>query len=142
MGVVGGDKGVRRFSFNLGQGGGGGGGSRRRGGRDQPRMTGDCGGGVEAKDHVPKGCLAIKVGEGQEHELQRFVVPVMYFNHPLFSKLLKVAEEVYGFDQKGTIIIPCCVEEFRYVQGLIDEEMASHHHHHHHRPIIAGCFRD
>ncbi|KAJ4825433.1 Auxin-responsive protein saur32 [Turnera subulata] len=60
---------------------------------------------------VPKGCLAIKVGQGEEQ--QRFVVPVLYFNHPLFMHLLKEAEDEYGFDQKGTITIPCHVEEFR-----------------------------
>lgn len=82
---------------------------------------------------VPKGCLAIKVGQGEEQ--QRVVVPVIYFNHPLFMQLLKEAEEEYGFDQKGTITIPCHVEEFRYVQGLIDRENSLHHHHH------VGCFR-
>lgn len=81
---------------------------------------------------VPKGCLAIKVGEiGQEQH--RFVVPVMYFNHPLFMRLLKGAEEEYGFDQKGTIIIPCHVEEFRHVQDIIDEEAT-------HRQHPVGCF--
>ncbi|XP_040999496.1 auxin-responsive protein SAUR32-like [Juglans microcarpa x Juglans regia] len=84
---------------------------------------------------VPKGCLAIKVGQGEEQ--QRFVVPVIYFNHPLFMQLLKEAEEEYGFDQKGTINIPCQVEEFRYVQGMIDREKSLHHHHHHH---LIGCF--
>ncbi|GMP61070.1 hypothetical protein CsSME_00023679 [Camellia sinensis var. sinensis] len=79
---------------------------------------------------VPKGCLAIKVGQGDQQ--QRFVVPVMYFNHPLFMQLLKEAEEEYGFDQKGTITIPCHVEEFRYVQAMIDRE-------HHHR--YGGCFK-
>uniref|UniRef100_A0A2P2MS50 Indole-3-acetic acid-induced protein ARG7-like n=1 Tax=Rhizophora mucronata TaxID=61149 RepID=A0A2P2MS50_RHIMU len=59
---------------------------------------------------VPKGCLAIKVGQGEEQ--QRFVVPVIYFNHPLFMHLLKEAEEEYGFDQKGTFTIPCHVDEF------------------------------
>ncbi|XP_062091320.1 auxin-responsive protein SAUR32 [Humulus lupulus] len=87
---------------------------------------------------VPKGCLAIKVGQGEEQ--QRFVVPVMYFNHPLFMQLLKEAEEEYGFDQKGTITIPCHVEEFRYVQGMIDREKSYHHHHHHHLHVT-GCFR-
>ncbi|GAB2217489.1 hypothetical protein Droror1_Dr00000681, partial [Drosera rotundifolia] len=55
---------------------------------------------------------------------------------------------VYGFDQKGTITIPCCVEEFRYVQGLIDREMErdggfdhGHGHSHLHLNPIAGCFR-
>ncbi|KAG7990630.1 hypothetical protein I3843_02G034800 [Carya illinoinensis] len=81
---------------------------------------------------VPKGCLAIKVGQGEEQ--QRFVVPVMYFNHPLFMQLLKEAEEEYGFDQKGTITIPCHVEEFRNVQGMIDREKSLHHRH------VIGCF--
>ncbi|PIA48797.1 hypothetical protein AQUCO_01300019v1 [Aquilegia coerulea] len=94
---------------------------------------------------IPKGYLAIMVGRrqgGVEEELQRFVVPVMYFNHPLFIQLLKEAEEEYGFDQKGTITIPCQVEEFRYVQGMIDRERSFHHqHHHYHHHVVGGCFR-
>ncbi|KAK7389763.1 hypothetical protein VNO78_25056 [Psophocarpus tetragonolobus] len=77
---------------------------------------------------VPKGCIAIKVGQGEEQ--QRFVVPVIYINHPLFMQLLKEAEEEYGFDQKGTITIPCHVEEFRNVRGLIDRDKSLHNHHH------------
>ncbi|KAA3459968.1 auxin-induced protein X15-like [Gossypium australe] len=67
----------------------------------------------EKKDlkDIPKGCLAIMVGQGEEQ--QRFVIPVIYINHPLFMQLLKVAEDEYGFDQKGPITIPCHVEEFR-----------------------------
>ncbi|CAA3022052.1 auxin-responsive protein SAUR32-like [Olea europaea var. sylvestris] len=80
----------------------------------------------QVKD-VPKGCLAVKVGQGENQ--QRFVIPVIYFNHPLFIQLLKEAEEEYGFDQKGTITIPCHVEEFRNIQGMIDRE--NHHSHHH-----------
>ncbi|XP_038876020.1 auxin-responsive protein SAUR32 [Benincasa hispida] len=87
---------------------------------------------------VPKGCLAIKVGHESE-EKQRFIVPVMYLNHPLFIQLLKEAEEEYGFDQKGTITIPCHVEQFRYVQALIDQETSFHHHHYHH--LYVPCFR-
>ena len=75
---------------------------------------------------VPKGFMAIKVGQGEDQ--QRFVVPVMYFNHPLFIQLLKEAEEEYGFDQKGTITIPCHVEEFRNVRGLIDRSKNLHQH--------------
>ncbi|XP_057462109.1 auxin-responsive protein SAUR32-like [Actinidia eriantha] len=84
---------------------------------------------VKVRD-VPKGCVAIKVGQGPQQ--QRVVVPVMYLNHPLFMLLLEEAEEEFGFDQKGTITIPCHVEEFRYVQAMIDKE---HHHHN------VGCFR-
>ncbi|XP_058086103.1 auxin-responsive protein SAUR32-like [Magnolia sinica] len=83
---------------------------------------------------IPKGCLAIMVGQGEEQ--QRFVVPIIYFNHPLFMQLLKEAEEEYGFDQKGPITIPCHVAQFQYVQGIIDKENSLHHQHHH-----VGCFR-
>ncbi|XWS61398.1 hypothetical protein CRYUN_Cryun07bG0122900 [Craigia yunnanensis] len=82
---------------------------------------------------IPKGCLAVLVGQGEEQ--QRFVIPVIYINHPLFMQLLKEAEEEYGFDQKGPITIPCHVEEFRNVRGMIDKEQ--HHPHHHH----IWCFR-
>ncbi|KAI4328959.1 hypothetical protein L6164_021269 [Bauhinia variegata] len=83
---------------------------------------------------LPKGFLAIKVGQGEEQ--QRIVVPVLYLNHPLFAQLLKEAEEEYGFEyHEGAITIPCHVEEFRYIQGTIEREKSLHHHHH------LGCFR-
>lgn len=89
----------------------------------------------ELKD-IPKGCLAVMVGQGEEQ--QRFVIPVIYINHPLFMQLLKEAEEEFGFDQQGPITIPCHVEEFRnIVQGMIEEENSQYHHHHYH----VWCFR-
>jgi len=87
----------------------------------------------EGKD-IPKGCVAVMVGQGEEQ--QRIIIPVIYVNHPLFTQLLKEAEEEFGFDHEGPLNIPCHVEEFRHVQGLIDEE--NHHHHHHHHLL---CFR-
>ncbi|KDP23795.1 hypothetical protein JCGZ_00127 [Jatropha curcas] len=94
--------------------------------------------GKKEMKNIPKGCLAILVGQGEEQ--RRFVIPVIYINHPLFLELLKEAEEEYGFDQKGPITIPCHVEEFRNVQGMIDQEklhQENHHHQHHH----VLCFR-
>ncbi|XP_078447874.1 auxin-responsive protein SAUR32-like [Wolffia australiana] len=73
--------------------------------------------------NVRKGFLAVMVGQEGEDQ-RRFVVPVGYLSHPLFVQLLKEAEEVYGFDQKGAIALPCNVEEFRYVQGLIEREFS------------------
>ncbi|GMI76514.1 SMALL AUXIN UPREGULATED RNA 32 [Hibiscus trionum] len=90
----------------------------------------------ELKD-VPKGSLAILVGRGEEQ--QRFVIPVMYITHPLFLQLLKEAEEEYGFDHDGPITIPCHVDEFRSVQGLIDKDHHRHHYHHHHHHHV-WCF--
>ncbi|KAL6004340.1 Auxin-responsive protein saur32 [Asimina triloba] len=88
---------------------------------------------TSSKKDIPKGCLAIIVGQGEEQ--QRFVVPIIYFNHPLFVQLLKEAEEEYGFEQQGPITIPCHVAQFRYVQGIIDKEKSlqphqPHQHHH------------
>ncbi|MQL84734.1 hypothetical protein Taro_017245 [Colocasia esculenta] len=97
---------------------------------------------------VPKGCLAVMVGQ-EEEEQQRFVVPVAYLSHPLFMQLLKEAENEYGFEHKGAIALPCHVAEFRCVQGLIDRELhhssshhggAAHGRHHHHHHLVA-CFR-
>ncbi|XP_022844523.1 auxin-responsive protein SAUR32-like [Olea europaea var. sylvestris] len=100
------------------------------------------GGGKKELRNVPKGCLAITVGQGAEQ--QRFIIPVIYINHPLFMQLLKAAEEEYGFDQKGPINIPCHVEEFRHVHAKIDEENShqqhQNHHYHHHRHHQFLCF--
>ncbi|XP_076900489.1 auxin-responsive protein SAUR32-like [Bidens hawaiensis] len=81
---------------------------------------------------VPKGYLAVKVGE-VDGEQQRFVVPVIWFNHPLFKQLLKVAEDEYGFEQPGTIAIPCNVHHFRTVVSRIIDHKHPHQH--------FGCFR-
>ncbi|PRQ60546.1 putative small auxin-up RNA [Rosa chinensis] len=94
----------------------------------------------EAMD-IPKGCMAVIVGQGEEQ--QRFVIPVVHINHPLFIQLLEEAEKEYGFDHDGPITIPCHVEEFLAVEGLIDKEKSAvndeqHHHHHHHH---VWCFR-
>lgn len=72
---------------------------------------------------VPKGFVAVYVGDAQE-EQTRFVIPVFYFNHPLFLHLLEETEHVYGFNQKGVFTIPCQVSDFEYLQWLIDRERA------------------
>ncbi|KAL2540298.1 Auxin-responsive protein SAUR32 [Abeliophyllum distichum] len=94
----------------------------------------------QGKKDIPKGCVAITVGQGADQ--QRFIIPVIYINHPLFTELLEVAENEYGFDQKGPINIPCHVEDFRHVQGMIDKEKSHHHHQqvqHHHNQFL--CFK-
>ncbi|KAL8538130.1 hypothetical protein ACS0TY_000188 [Phlomoides rotata] len=98
------------------------------------------GGGGSGRRSIPKGCLAVMVGLGTEQE--RFVIPVGYLNHPLFVQLLKEAEEEYGFDQQGPINIPCHVEEFCHVRGLIDKETTSHHQQNHHNHHHFLCFKD
>lgn len=119
------------------------------------------GGGSGAGSSMPpKGCMAVRVvgpaggggrKEQEEEEEERFVVPVGYLKHPLFVALLKAAEEEYGFEQKGAITIPCGVDHFRRVQGIIHHHVSGgsgsgggggHHGHHHSNHFhIAGCFR-
>ncbi|KAI9097458.1 hypothetical protein K1719_025229 [Acacia pycnantha] len=84
-----------------------------------------------AKHAPPKGCLAVLVGQGSQQ--QRFVIPLVYFNHPLFIHLLQEAEQEYGFQQKGLLTIPCPVDDFRTVQDLIHQEQHRHNH--------AWCFK-
>ncbi|KAL2460017.1 SAUR-like auxin-responsive protein family [Abeliophyllum distichum] len=60
---------------------------------------------------VPKGHLAVYVGEIKK---KRFVIPVLYLNHPLFQDLLRRAEEEFGFDHPivGGLTIPCNEDAF------------------------------
>ena len=53
---------------------------------------------------VPKGCLAVYVGEVLR---RRFVVPISYLSEPAFQELLSQAEEEFGFvHSEGGLTIP------------------------------------
>ncbi|CAN6854458.1 hypothetical protein F2Q70_00017034 [Brassica cretica] len=67
---------------------------------------------------VPKGHLVVHVGES-DADTRRVVVPLIYFNYPLFGELLEQAELVHGFDHPGRITIPCRVYDFEKVQMRI-----------------------
>ncbi|KAI4356753.1 hypothetical protein L6164_000746 [Bauhinia variegata] len=67
---------------------------------------------------VPKGHLAVYVGQ-KDGEFHRVLVPVIYFNHPLFGELLKEAEREYGFQHPGGITIPCPFTDFERVKTRI-----------------------
>lgn len=67
---------------------------------------------------VPKGHLAVYVGQN-DGEFHRVLVPVIYFNHPLFGDLLREAEKEYGYQHQGGITIPCPYSEFENVQSKI-----------------------
>ncbi|XAR52018.1 hypothetical protein NMG60_11006846 [Bertholletia excelsa] len=67
---------------------------------------------------APKGQLVVYVGE-KEDDAQRYLVPLIYFNHPLFGSLLKETEKEYGFQYAGGIQIPCRVSEFENVRTRI-----------------------
>ncbi|XP_027159165.1 auxin-responsive protein SAUR36-like [Coffea eugenioides] len=69
---------------------------------------------------VPKGHMAIYVGQ-TGGDFQRVLVPVIYFNHPLFGQLLREAEEEFGYNHPGAITIPCRISEFEHVQTRIKQ---------------------
>ncbi|KAL8253701.1 hypothetical protein R6Q59_031922 [Mikania micrantha] len=75
----------------------------------------------EKKNPVPKGHLAVYVGE-KEGDVHRVLVPVFYFNHPLFVDLLREAEKVYGFNYDGGIHVPCRISEFQNLQTKINAD--------------------
>ncbi|GFY90331.1 SAUR-like auxin-responsive protein family [Actinidia rufa] len=70
---------------------------------------------------VPKGQMAVYVGggDGDGDGVHRVVVPVIYFNHPLFGELLREAEEVYGYNHPGGLTIPCRLSEFERVRTRV-----------------------
>ncbi|XP_066345592.1 auxin-responsive protein SAUR36-like [Miscanthus floridulus] len=82
------------------------------------RMLGDgCGG--EQTVTTPKGQVAVYVGGGGEaSQWLRYVVPVVYFNHPMFGELLREAEEEFGFQHPGVITIPCPAARFEQAAAL------------------------
>ncbi|XP_075504141.1 auxin-responsive protein SAUR36-like [Primulina tabacum] len=67
---------------------------------------------------VPKGHLAVYVGD-KEDDTSRVLVPVIYFNHPLFGELLKEAENLCGFNHPGGIQIPCPKSQLENIQMKI-----------------------
>ncbi|CAA6666817.1 unnamed protein product [Spirodela intermedia] len=49
----------------------------------------------------PKGHLVVYVPRDGGERPHRAVVPVVYFNHPLFGELLRKVETEFGFQQSG-----------------------------------------
>nr|GMC78302.1 Auxin responsive SAUR protein [Ipomoea batatas] len=70
---------------------------------------------------VPKGHMAVYVGDRQDEEKHRFVVPIRYLKHPLFQNLLRLSEEEYGFQHPmGGLTIPCTQSAFLTLTSKID----------------------
>ncbi|KAF8035110.1 hypothetical protein BT93_C1214 [Corymbia citriodora subsp. variegata] len=65
---------------------------------------------------VPKGYLAVSIGE----ELERFIIPMHYLDHPAFRFLLQEAEEEFGFQQTGVLRIPCDVPVFQNIVKTVE----------------------
>lgn len=56
---------------------------------------------------VKQGHFAVIAVDGCHEPTQKFAVPLMYLEHPMFRELLERAEEEYGFDHEGALMVPC-----------------------------------
>nr|GME16007.1 auxin-responsive protein SAUR71-like [Ipomoea batatas]GME18544.1 auxin-responsive protein SAUR71-like [Ipomoea batatas] len=61
---------------------------------------------------IRSGSLAVYVG----HERRRFVIPTRFLNLPAFISLLEKAEEEFGFQSAGGLVLPC---EPGFFQGML-----------------------
>ncbi|XP_024032330.1 auxin-responsive protein SAUR50-like [Morus notabilis] len=64
-------------------------------------------------DDVKEGHFAVLAVKGDEK--RRFVVRLKYLNSPEFSRLLEQAEEEYGFEHSGALVVPCRPEELQKI---------------------------
>ncbi|KAK1434826.1 hypothetical protein QVD17_00580 [Tagetes erecta] len=62
------------------------------------------------------GSLAVYVGP----ERHRFIIPTRLVNLPVFSSLLNKAEEEFGFQTSGGLIIPCDVNFFQWLLNVLN----------------------
>ncbi|KAF8651189.1 hypothetical protein HU200_063429 [Digitaria exilis] len=94
--------------------GGRGSGSSREGMREQLIQREGSGGGSckQGGGCVPRGCVAVVVGGGEEPE-ERVVVEVHALAQPCVRALLEMAEREFGYAQQGVLRIPCAADEFR-----------------------------
>ncbi|KAK9755581.1 hypothetical protein RND81_01G036100 [Saponaria officinalis] len=63
---------------------------------------------------VPKGHFAVLAGNGEE-EQKRFVVELRYLKNQAVLKLLRKAEEEFGFEHEGALVVPCRPDELQKI---------------------------
>ncbi|CAN4118899.1 unnamed protein product [Withania somnifera] len=68
-------------------------------------------------DDVKQGYFAV-LSVSPEEEPKRFIVELDWLINPSFLKLLKQAEDEYGFQQKGVLKVPCREEELQKILEL------------------------
>ncbi|KAI4323757.1 hypothetical protein L6164_023338 [Bauhinia variegata] len=66
--------------------------------------------GLQRRVDIPKGYLAVYVGENQK---KRFLIPISHLNEPSFQDLLSQAEQEFGYNHPmGGLTIPCSEDVF------------------------------
>lgn len=67
---------------------------------------------------VPSGSLGVYVGT----ERRRFVIPTRFLNLPVFVDLLDKAEEEFGFQSNGGLVLPCEVAFFKNLLKSLERD--------------------
>ncbi|EEF42909.1 calmodulin binding protein, putative [Ricinus communis] len=62
-----------------------------------------------------KGHFVVVATQGWEPK--RFIVELGFLNNPQFLRLLKQAEEEFGFSHEGALAIPCRPDELQSILG-------------------------
>ncbi|CAN8247205.1 unnamed protein product [Cochlearia groenlandica] len=74
---------------------------------------------LDDDDCVPKdvkeGHFAVIAGYGTHELIQRFVFPLIFLEHPMFRNLLERAEEEYGFNHGGALMVPCLPSHLKMI---------------------------
>ncbi|RWW71215.1 hypothetical protein BHE74_00021067 [Ensete ventricosum] len=82
------------------------------------RVGGGASAGCMEEAVVPRGHVPVLVG--MDHgAVQRFVVPVRLFRDPCMAALLDMGAQEFGYRHQGVLRIPCDVDHFRRVVGVI-----------------------
>ncbi|XP_057768553.1 protein SMALL AUXIN UP-REGULATED RNA 51-like [Salvia miltiorrhiza] len=74
--------------------------------------------GGSPKCRTPSGSLAVYVGP----ERSRFVIPTRFLNFPVFVTLLDQAEEEFGFQTTGGLVLPCEPGFFSEILSFLDDD--------------------
>ncbi|XP_073298595.1 protein SMALL AUXIN UP-REGULATED RNA 51-like [Primulina huaijiensis] len=67
---------------------------------------------------TPSGSVAVYVGQ----ERRRFVIPTRFLNMPVFGDLLHEAEEEFGFQTNGGLLLPCEPSIFEEILRYLEED--------------------
>lgn len=70
------------------------------------------------KCRTPSGSLAVYVGP----ERTRFVIPTRFLNFPVFVAFLNQAEEEFGFQTTGGLVLPCEPGFFAEILRFLDDD--------------------
>ncbi|KZV49015.1 hypothetical protein F511_09611 [Dorcoceras hygrometricum] len=71
-----------------------------------------------SNSRTPSGSVAVYVGQ----ERRRFVIPTRFLNLPVFGALLHEAEEEFGFQTSGGLVLPCEPSFFEEILRYLEED--------------------